>query len=355
MKKHPFLEYTGKIYKDNFLYYLIMEKKKKKIGNVEEYEICSSSYINICNPTIDNAFKNIFKNKSILICFLNDLFFPKKNKIKDIEFIKNEFPGPISKLYGYGSLRIDLGVKCTFFKEEEKNIPISAIIKKEEDDTYMDIELNTDNNEKIEDLIIDIEMQLDSKKEDKERFIRYLSYLDASYASKQIWVIVLNLTNNNPYHNKSSKIFYTEENLLTHREIKIYENRIVFEIDLNFFYKMMIKNKKIWILNENNYLGAKGKEWLKLITVPCWCKSYNKNFFAFPNLDQLEFTQKEVRNALSILSFASPLYHSSLVDAQYLRKEMEEINKIKKNDKKKIKLLRNIKKKLINTKRKMKY
>ena len=124
-------------------------KKNKKKPKIVEEIIESSTYTKVCNPTIDNTFKSIFREKKTLIFFLNDLLFPSKNKIKDIEFTTNDFPGPIEQKFSLGSKRINLGVKCKFYKEEDKIL--TKYIRKEEDDTYMDIDFDEDDfNNKID-------------------------------------------------------------------------------------------------------------------------------------------------------------------------------------------------------------
>ena len=118
----------------------------------------------MCDPTIDSTFKNIFRDKKTLICFLNDLLFPNENKIKDKEFTTNDFPGPLGQKFSLGSKRIDLGIKCKFYKEKDKIL--TKYTRKEEDDCYMDIEFNGDDfNNKINeeaDLVLDIEIQKES-------------------------------------------------------------------------------------------------------------------------------------------------------------------------------------------------
>ena len=91
---------------------------------------------------------------------------------------------------------------------------------------------------------------------------------------------------------------------------------------------MIKKGKKIWILNENDYLTDEGKEWLKLLAIPYWCKSYIKGFYAFPDLTKLKFTQNEVKIALSKLTIINPNYFSYVYDEENVRKEKEHYEKI---------------------------
>ena len=337
--KYLFLEYTGKVDSKNFLYYFHMNKvkknkKNKKKPKIVEEIIESSTYTKVCDPTIDNTFKNIFREKKTLMCFLNDLLFPSENKIKDIEFTTNDFPGPIGQKFSIGSKRIDLGVKCKFYKEEDKIL--TQYIRKEEDDTYMDIEFDEDDfKNKIEeeaDLVLDIEMQKGSNEEDSERFIKYVNFLDAHVSTKKVWLIALIFQNKsqdkNINKNKSSQINYDKSNIINHRIIKEYKNHIIFEIDIIFYYEMIKKGKKIWILNENDYLTDEGKEWLKLLAIPYWCKSYIKGFYAFPDLTKLKFTQNEVKIALSKLTIINPNYFSYVYDEENVRKEKEHYEKI---------------------------
>ena len=77
-----FLEYTGIYEKTKGMYKFTMQAEKQK------YFLESYSFSAIADPTIDNTFKQIFlDNKSITKALLNALLFPKKNSIKEIEFL----------------------------------------------------------------------------------------------------------------------------------------------------------------------------------------------------------------------------------------------------------------------------
>ena len=224
--KFSFLDYTGIVKYDNCLYSFNMTKKvgNKKKEKFVEKTIISSTYTQVCEPTIDNTFKSIFNNKTILIRFLNDLLFPSKDKIKDIKYTTNDYLGPNGLKYSLGSKRIDLGVICEFFTKEDKIL--SQAIHKEEEDTYMDIEINDNDNNNINknnkinmntmnteevDLVIDVEMQKDADEKDSERFIKYVNYLDAFIYTKKVWLIALifkNRSNDSKNKNNSSKISY---------------------------------------------------------------------------------------------------------------------------------------------------
>mgnify|MGYP002626146865 CR=1 FL=1 len=347
--KFTFLEYTGIVDSNNFTYYFHMEKTKnnkdsKKKPKIVEEIIESSTYTKVCDPTIDNTFKNIFREKKTLICFLNDLLFPNENKIKDLEFTTNDFPGLIGHKFSLGSKRIDLGVKCKFYKEEDKIS--SKDIRKEEDDTYMDIEFDNDDfNNKVNeeaDLVVDIEIQKGSNEKDSERFIKYVNFLDTHLLTKKVWLIALIFKNKSLNKNKSSQINYEKKNIIENRNIKEYKNHIIFEIDVIFYYEMIKKGKKIWILNENNYLTDEGKEWLKLLSIPYWCKSYHKGFYAFPDLTKLEFSQDEVKIALSKLTIINPSYYSYVLDEENVKKEKEEYEKIINQKEQEIKRLKDM-------------
>ena len=51
---------------------------------------------------------------------MNDLLFSSENKIIDLVYITNNYPGQIGKEYPLDSKRIDFWVKYTFSKEEDK-------------------------------------------------------------------------------------------------------------------------------------------------------------------------------------------------------------------------------------------
>ena len=329
-KSYSFLEYTGKVSSDNYFYYFQMEKHIKKNNKYknEVFKICSSSYTEIFDPTIDNAFKYIFNQKAIIIKLLNDLLFPKKDKIKDVEFTKNDLFGQFGGKHEIGSKRVDLALKFKLYEECEENL---TNVISDHNDSKMDL---YDGNIKKEDLVNDLEMQLDFNNKNSERFIRYVHYIDANILSKKIWLIALIYSSEDNEHNKSSNVNYEEKKLLNQRMIREYTNHFIFEIDLNFFYKMMMKNEKIWILNKNDFLTDKGKEWIKLMTIPMWCKSYRRGFYAFPDLNEMKFTEKEVQNVLLILGQKNPLYQTYIYDSMCLEKEEKEFKELKKQNEK---------------------
>ena len=338
-----FLDYTGEVN--------IIKKPYKFV--FKNHEISSKDYILACKPTLDNTFKKIFlKEPKILKCFLNDILFPQKKKIKNVEYIKTEYPGKFLK-NAIGSIRIDVGCKCKLIKDDNDDIEnYNSIIFNDDDDkdeNRMDLDINENeededtvsqkiedmnNKKKREDLIIDLEMQKGFSKKNTERFIRYISHLDVNIDSDKIWIVALFINDSKiPRSNKSSHINYVKSMLSDYSNTEIYDSHVVLEIDLNFCYKLIKEGKDITLTNQQ--LGYEGKEWLKLLTMPIWCdkKDIDKELFYFPNLNEMVFHQEEVKNALIILSHQDPMYEIYVKEDEVLKKELIEFNKLKENEK----------------------
>ncbi len=64
-----FLNYTGIVHKKSNKFELEMENSSK---------IQSFNYLKVYNSTFDNLFKKVFKEKIILLNFLNDILFPNE-------------------------------------------------------------------------------------------------------------------------------------------------------------------------------------------------------------------------------------------------------------------------------------
>ena len=199
MKKktlHNFLDYTGKCQK---------KQNKFEFEMNDSTKIKSFNYLKTYNPTFINIFKKVFKNEFILLPFLNDILFPKENKIKKIQKLNTNFNGPYGK-YSFDSINLDMFYAC-FFNEEistENNI-----------DEDIDIDSNQIvHHKKKYDLVVDVEMQRVLKESPSERFLEYLNYIDAGISNEKILVIVLHIkTSEYENENKFLNINYVEKSI----------------------------------------------------------------------------------------------------------------------------------------------
>ena len=66
-----------------------------------------------------------------------------------------------------------------------------------------------------------------------------------------------------------------------------YEYLKILEIDLNFC-NSLIENGKNIAINNDEILKEAGKEWLRLLDTPNWCKedSFHKDVYIFPRFDK---------------------------------------------------------------------
>ena len=342
--RKAFLNYTGKVVKANNKYEFEMNDSPK---------ISQFNYFNAYNPTFDNTFKKVFKQESILLCFLNDLLYPNENKIKKIQYIKTNFNGHIDK-YSIDSIYLDMPCICFLDnKSDEKNKIIKNDKIIEDDDKEMKNVENISENgalTEIHDLVIDVEMQKIIDESPSERFIKYMSYLSANILNKKIIILVLLIKNNDNYsesNSKSAKINYTKKSIPKYKTIKEFDNNVIIEVDLNYCYYLIKNKKEIWITDKNNVLTNKGKEWIKFLTMQLWCSSFGEEMYTFPNLENLYFNQPEIKKALQILNVINPLTSKSILSEIEEMDKEKEISKLKKLNEDKDKSLQE-KDKIIN-------
>ena len=104
---------------------------------------------------------------------MNDILFPKENKIKKIQFLNSNFNGPHGK-YSIGSINLDM--LYAYFFDEATLTENSGNINLDED---MDVEMDSNKkapNVKNYDLAVDIEMHRILKESPTERFLKYNNF-----------------------------------------------------------------------------------------------------------------------------------------------------------------------------------
>lgn len=277
-----FINYTGKV----------EPKGKKYLFRINgEPNITSYYFVNIANPTIDNAFKKVFYTENeITRSFLNSILFPNSNKIIKVEFLPSEMPGNYS-YYSTGSIRFDCLCRCKL--TGKKRYP-----KKYELDDVFGLYLDE------KEIIIDIEMQICSNPDLEATYFKYVNYLSKAYCKNKILLLALIYTPKveNP-RAKGNIIYYQQEIYKNPIEIIKKEDCIIYQLNLNYCYKKIKEGEDVYILNKNQILDEQGIEWIKFFTIPLWCKSLTEQYFAFPPLDELSFENDNVCNALKILVF----------------------------------------------------
>ena len=315
MKKktlHNFLDYTGSVkQKDN---YFEFEMKNSTY-------IKSLNYLRAYNPTFDNLFKKVFKNEIILLNFLNDILYPNENKIKRILKLNTNFNGPYGK-YSLGSINLDMLCACFFDeKTSEENNNKNDLNSIEES-----MDIDEDSNQKIPNekykLVVDIEMQRIIKESPTERFIKYMSYIDGGILNEKAIILVLLIKNSViEKENNSAIINYSKKSLPKYKTVTEYKKNLIIEVDLNHCYNLIKNKKEIWLVDKNKTLTKNGKEWIKLLTLQIWCQQIQDEVYMLPNLEDLNFHQPQIKNALQILNIDIPLYWA------LIQKENEELNK----------------------------
>ena len=316
-----FLNYTGEVQNVNYLYHFKYKNAVKE-----------SSYtsFNVADPTIDNNFKKIFSNEKLLLNFLNEILFPESKEIVKVQYTKTEFPG-ISGRHSIGSKRIDVGCKCFCknplnqnFMNEEDEIPSKILI---EEGSSNISEAKNEAEEEENAILIDLEMQIGYSEKNTERFMKYISHIDSNIISKKkIWIVALTLRKAKyPEKDKSSIICYEKKSLQDCISLKAYDDYLIIDIDLNYCLKMIWGGTPFWIINEKNKINENGIEWIKLLTLPIWCSSLKEGFYILPNIDKKNFfINKNIKEAILILSNPGPFYGTYIIDEREYRKQIEE-------------------------------
>ena len=328
-----FLNYIGDSEEnDDGSYTFKMEKENDLVDK--------EGYIEVTNPVIDFAFQKIFgQNENITKDLLNSIIYPKKNRIQKLIFLPTNYTDPVYSKYSLGSIRVDALCKCNLYQEK--------------------------NDEDLE-IIVDLEMQIEFNKENTKRFINYLKTLYSNYGNMKIIVLALIFKNvPNPYVNKGSKTYLKESRIYSNKEVNIFDEFPIYQIDINYYYELIFtKKKSVWIISEDRILQKKGQEWIKYFNIPNWCGYYKDNYYAFPQLNNINFESKEIQQALKILSkidktqYEMHLYDWEKMIENYnlfekLKKENEEQKKIIEQQKSKILQQKNEIKKLKNLKKKL--
>ena len=282
MKKksqHNFLDYSGKVKQIDSNYEFEMNDSSK---------IKSLNYLKAYNPTFDNLFKKVFKDEIILLNFLNDLLYPKEKKIKRIIKLNTNFCGPYG-MYSIGSIYLDMLCACIFDKETSKENSSTNNINSN----------NIFNFNKKYELVVDIEMQRILTESPTNRFLKYMSYIDSGILKEKALIIVLIIKNSiGQTDNISAKINYSKKRIPKYKVLTEYNDNTIIEIDLNHCYNLIENKKEIWILDKNKHLTKNGKEWIKLLTMQIWCHHFQDEIYTFPNLEDLNFFQPQIKRAL---------------------------------------------------------
>jgi len=363
-----FLNYIGECtYDGNDLSYKFKMKKGKALS--------LDSYINIPNPIIDNMFKQVFaKNTEISKSLLNSFLYPKEESIIKVEFLPTEIPGHIEvfpepiKLNSLDSIRVDVLCKCTLKDdaqtekvnnkindleseeenkedkaneemEDEKNEEINKIneIKKEEVKEDIQTHMDLDDQEK-KTIIIDLEMQLGFSNENTKRFIKYAKELNYLYGSQIIVLALVNSGTQNPRKNKGTLITLEQSNIPDYKRIFSYDDYKIYQVDLDFCHKLILKDKPFWILNKEEKVKEKGMEWIQYLTIPNWCTSFINGYYAFPPLNREFFINENIYEAFKIIFNQNGInYRMSLYDQTEKEKKVKDYIKVKKQNEELIK------------------
>ena len=296
-----FLDYTGKYSKRGEKYIFKMKKGKKKRSKFSTV---------ISNPTYDNAFKIMFGSKKrILKSLLNSVIFPESKLIEKIEYLKTYFPGKgtINHRYGFGSKSIDVGCKCYLKKNNNLNIKNNI-------------------------LMIDVEMQIGFTDDVESRFIDYASVIRVESNFSDTWVVSFILKES--INSDNNTLEFNKKNSEGVVNVKKYQEIKIIEINLNYCYSLIEEDEDIEIIEE---LGQEGKEWIKLLSCPIWCKNddFREDIFILPKYTQKGFISCNcVKKAIEEIIFRPQAFDLSRVDEHYRKEErkkiflLEEENKI---------------------------
>ncbi len=213
------------------------------------------------NPVYDAPFKKVFSyNKKILENMLNSLIFNGIYRIKILSYLTNEYFPESGAKFGKSSKKLDI--------------------------------------------IIGIEMQIGFTECNYQRFVKYGVYLYSIKKVDEVYIIALtiNFNKGKPRNNRSNKTSFLKDSLPNHTKIKKLDYLTIIQIDLNYVYHLLKEDKEIVILNKNYEIKKSGKEWIKYLTIPVWCDSYDENYYTIPDYSANNFIyEKNVKDAFNII------------------------------------------------------
>lgn len=276
-----FLEYAGKVKKVGYEYHFSMKNKNNSIK--------SCFRIDVPNPVYDAPFKKVFSyNKKILENMLNSLIFNGIYRIKILSYLTNEYFPESGAKFGKSSKKLDICVECEFERKEN----------------FILIEGEDNQNKEGKKIIIGIEMQIGFTECNYQRFVKYGAYLYSIKKVDEVYIIALtiNFNKGKPRKNRSNKTSFLKDSLPNHTKIKKLDYLTIIQIDLNYVYHLLKEDKEIVILNKNYEIKKSGKEWIKYLTIPVWCDSYDENYYTIPDYSANNFIyEKNVKDAFNII------------------------------------------------------
>lgn len=271
----------------------------------------TQDYTEISDPTVDYTFKKIFLEGNIVKSLLNSLLFPDEKRINSINILPSEVPG--EGPFSTGSIRIDILYECTLNKIIKKN-------KKYKTEHYTNDDC----------LIIDLVMERGFKNTNDERFLKYARNVGGNYPNKKIMVLALVITPKILFSKKNKgRYFQKEDYNEQYKKVTVYDDVIIYQIDLNYLLKLIKDDTEISIL-EDYYLKNNGKEWIKFLTVSSWCfASFKDEYYALPPLGKDFCEEKQIINAIKKLEKHDLAYMKSIIDQNSLLEEIIENKEIK--------------------------
>ena len=274
-----------------------------KMEGSDSINLTTNEYIEIPNPIMLRPFFQVFyHNPEITKNILNSILYPNDSNIIKVEFIlekaKKEKISTIPKNLSFSSLdylRGDILCECTLKNE-------------------------------IKTRIIDLEVQVGSNIKNTRRIVDYIKNLEIKFNDK---IIVLSFIYNSfcsPLEKIKNNI--EDRKLTQYKKIYEFDDYIIYQINSD---KIISYKEDIWITNEKEIINENGKEWIKYLTLPLWCQSFEHGFYAFPKLDESFFENKYVYDAFCIIQNIGGIpYSKDLVDQHYLESDVFECIKNKK-------------------------
>jgi len=276
-----FLDYLGKCElpeKNEFEHNRIFTFKNGKINAKIRYLV----------PIIyDVSFKKVFyydeDGAEIVRDFLNSILFPESNSIIEVKFLPKEILSNSHLKNNKGTKKVD-------------NAYIAKIRQKKLNENN-DLENNNSNdNIEYKNVIIDIEMENSMICERVTgKSFNYGSSLRMRNDFIETWVIALCIDKSkNPGSDKGAKSYFGKKYNISD-DIQNMNYVTIYEIYLNGLYNS--EDELVSVLN-NEKIGAKGKEWIKLFCLKLWCDGFNNinyyipeklNFYGVKSVRQLIF------------------------------------------------------------------
>ena len=181
-------------------------------------------------------------------------------------------------------------------------------------------------------LICDVEMQIGFSGEIEKKFIDYANKIRVDSNYQDIWVVSFILKES--IDNKNNKVELNKVDKDGVVKMKDFRLMKLIEINLNYCNFLLQNNEEIEII-DGEVLDIPGREWIKMLCIPLWCKTdwINESVYILPKLKKEFINCSFLRKAMNKIVHKNQPFDLSDIDEHYNRMERKNYVKLLKENK----------------------